>query len=304
MNRRKEWTRRLSQSYRGVGRESRLRSMRERAAVVRSLIVFYALAIGIAWIGWFPLVAGSRGWIGVRGDAWYAALVLPASAPAVAAAIAAWMESRRDAESSDRGPARRSLLDHFLGTRVAPAWYIAALVAPVVLVGATYVVDRWLASAPTPLAPSLPRVTGMALAQSVVLSLLANPWEEVGWRGFATPRLETLCTPRVTAFVIGLAVAMWHLPLFWWRDSPMAVYPYLPWMISCVATAYVFAWLHHGAARSLLVVTVFHVALNVVSAAVGIRSFWVYGVVTVVVASVVATALTSAREKSEAYSGR
>ncbi|MHA6621807.1 CPBP family intramembrane glutamic endopeptidase [Pseudonocardia sp. DLS-67] len=45
--------------------------------------------------------------------------------------------------------------------------------------------------------------------------LVAGPLaEEFGWRGYAQPRLRRLLAPVPTAVLLGLAWAVWHVPLF------------------------------------------------------------------------------------------
>ena len=53
----------------------------------------------------------------------------------------------------------------------------------------------------------LPMVFSVLIATGLVLS------EEVGWRGFLLPRLQTVTSPRSAALVTGLAHALVHLPL-------------------------------------------------------------------------------------------
>jgi membrane protease YdiL (CAAX protease family) len=49
----------------------------------------------------------------------------------------------------------------------------------------------------------------------VILYLIAGPIsEEFGWRGYVQPRLRQIFTPLTTSVVLGLAWAIWHMPLF------------------------------------------------------------------------------------------
>lgn len=86
----------------------------------------------------------------------------------------------------------------------------------------------------------------MSLAGIAVLaaiSLLANPWEEVGWRGFALDRLQEQCHPIVAALVVGIFWGLWHIPLFFLTGSGMTSFPLWPWFAGLIGRSYLVAWL-------------------------------------------------------------
>jgi membrane protease YdiL (CAAX protease family) len=43
---------------------------------------------------------------------------------------------------------------------------------------------------------------------------IAPLWEEVGWRGFALPRIQRLHGPVVGSLILGALWGLWHLPFF------------------------------------------------------------------------------------------
>lgn len=59
-------------------------------------------------------------------------------------------------------------------------------------------------------------ITGVGGPAIAVLGLLtAGPLaEEFGWRGYAQPRMRQIMSPPRTACWLGLAWALWHIPLF------------------------------------------------------------------------------------------
>ncbi|GIV98820.1 MAG: hypothetical protein KatS3mg058_0224 [Roseiflexus sp.] len=97
---------------------------------------------------------------------------------------------------------------------------------------------------------------------ALVLSLFSNPWEEVGWRGFALPRLQKNHNALVATLMVGGLWGLWHLPLFFWVGNPMSNYPFLAWFIGTVAVSFVYTWLYNNTKGSLLIVTLFHVLGN------------------------------------------
>ncbi len=85
------------------------------------------------------------------------------------------------------------------------------------------------------------------------LLLIAAP-EESGWRGFVLPRLtETLGPLRATA-VLGLIVAVWHVPLVVAGSQAAAV------LAAVFASQFVFTWLQRRTNGSVPIVMVAHAA--------------------------------------------
>jgi len=132
-------------------------------------------------------------------------------------------------------------------------------------------------------AESLVPRSGGALLVLLAISICANPCEEIGWRGFALPRLQARYGPVTASFVVGLLSALWHAPLL--LSAPMSAYPLLPWTIGTVCIAFIATWLYNSTRRSLWVLALFHVALNTLSAWIGITSFYVYALISLLLAA-------------------
>lgn len=49
--------------------------------------------------------------------------------------------------------------------------------------------------------------------------VISSFWEEVGWTGFATPRMLSRYTPIRTAWILGLIHAVWHLFANYWGSN-------------------------------------------------------------------------------------
>ncbi|MEJ5225851.1 MAG: type II CAAX endopeptidase family protein [Anaerolineales bacterium] len=215
------------------------------------LFWFYALAFGLAWLGWLPSVLASRGVAALAHPAFGVLLLLPAVGPALAAGIVTRAAHGRE------GLAR--LFGALAAWRVHPLWYGMAVGAPAALLLAAQYLTRVLAL------PAPPAFTGEPLPvvmSALVMSALANPWEEVGWRGFALPRWQARFTALQASLVVGILWGVWHLPLFFWVGNPMSTYPFLPWLAGTAALAVLYTWLYNSTQGSLLPVTLFHVALN------------------------------------------
>jgi membrane protease YdiL (CAAX protease family) len=250
-------------------------SMSTPIARSHPVVTFYVLAFAISWTGFSPVLARMWGLPGFQSPLWLGALILPAVGPAVAAGIASRL-------AGDAGTAWTRLRNGF-GMRVAWRWWVLAVLLPVGTVLASEGLSRLLLPGrPAAMAP----ITGVGLLLVCAMSIGANPWEEVGWRGFALTRLQAQYGMNVAATIVGVLWALWHIPLFIWNGSPMSTFPFWTWAAGLMGQSFVRAWLYNRAGRSLGVVTVCHVALNVVGALVGERSHVVFSAVEILTAVV------------------
>jgi uncharacterized protein len=90
--------------------------------------------------------------------------------------------------------------------------------------------------------------------------------EEVGWRGFALPRLQQKYPAWSATLLLSAGWALWHLPLFVYRPgyASMDIAGALGWFFSIVAGAILFTWLFNGSRGSLLACALFHGLTDVV----------------------------------------
>jgi membrane protease YdiL (CAAX protease family) len=101
------------------------------------------------------------------------------------------------------------------------------------------------------------------------LWLVANGWgEELGWRGFALPRLQRTHSALGSSFLLSLAWAGWHLPAFFYVPSYVALgLRVLPgFLVGILAGAIVLTWLYNTSHGSVLTVVLWHASFNYVSA--------------------------------------
>lgn len=246
----------------------------------RPVVRFYILAFGIAWLGWIPAALGSHGIAPFDAPHFQFLLILPAIAPALAAVIVT---------RATYGPAAgNDLFKALLRWRVSPAWYLVAVLGPLVLLVAGRTVTDVLRLTDVPPAPQ-GEPMAIALA-ALIASLLANPWEEVGWRGFALPHLQKQHTALIATLIVGGLWGMWHTPVFFWIGNPMSTYPFLPWFAGTVAVAFIYTWLYNGTAGSLLPATLFHVTLNTLGVVINGVSVAALAIVYALVAAVLIAA--------------
>jgi membrane protease YdiL (CAAX protease family) len=99
--------------------------------------------------------------------------------------------------------------------------------------------------------------------------------EEVGWRGFALPRLQQRHSALAASLLLAVPWALWHLPTFQvlgsYRGIAPAMFPGFVLGLACGSI--VLAWLYNGSGGSLWLVAVYHGALNFVTATLAAHGF-------------------------------
>jgi membrane protease YdiL (CAAX protease family) len=163
-----------------------------------------------------------------------------------------------------RGPGCvRALLSQFRRWRAGIGWYAIAALAPlaVMLLATGLLVlqggpppAHWIALPALAVVPSL---LGPIVAGSV--------GEELGWRGFAQPRLEIRLDALWAAVLVGIAWSLWHV---WPLLTPSGFHTataadVLETFARLVSTAVIYAWLYNSTGKSLPVVMVAHAGHNV-----------------------------------------
>jgi len=91
--------------------------------------------------------------------------------------------------------------------------------------------------------------------------------EEIGWRGYALPRLQARFSPFVASIIIGLIWAVWHLPLFWMAGNFHQQLPLSWFLLQILGSTFIYTWMFNRTGGSLLIALLFHTSSN---AAVGL----------------------------------
>ena len=169
----------------------------------RQLILFAILCLAISWGLW--LVVGLTGG-DVRDSPTIWLFAIGACGPSLAALIAFLLLRRGE---TPRG-------------RVSAPW----LWVPLALVlGALPAVISALILDPGTFGSAAPEVVAASggILLFIVTYLIAGPLaEEFGWRGYLQPRLRQRFGILATSLVIGIAWAIWHVPLFFLNGTGQA----------------------------------------------------------------------------------
>jgi membrane protease YdiL (CAAX protease family) len=157
------------------------------------------------------------------------------------------------------GAGIRRLLRRIVLWRVGVRWYLFALVGiPAITVLGALVLPGVLATWQAP-ASSLLLIYPVSFVVSLIIG--GPLGEEIGWRGFALPRLQRAQGPLVGSLILGLLWAFWHLPYFWMPEwgTPKGTTLDIVWFVLAdVALTIVYTWVFNNTKGSLLIVILVH----------------------------------------------
>jgi membrane protease YdiL (CAAX protease family) len=86
--------------------------------------------------------------------------------------------------------------------------------------------------------------------------------EEIGWRGYALPRLGDRIGFAGASIVIGFIWALWHLPLFFVAGADKTGQSFVVYTVGVVAISVAITWLYVRTGGSLLLTMLMHSAIN------------------------------------------
>jgi uncharacterized protein len=152
----------------------------------------------------------------------------------------------------------KALLRRQMQWRVGAGWYLVALGLPIVLELATVALNVALGANP----PAWDRMRSWSsiVGLFVMYTVFSGPLgEELGWRGFALPRLLGRFTNQHSAalaasLALGVIHAAWHLPLFAIGELDV------PGLLSTIVGAILVTWLFQHTQGSVLLAVLFHAA--------------------------------------------
>jgi membrane protease YdiL (CAAX protease family) len=112
---------------------------------------------------------------------------------------------------------------------------------------------------------SWPEFGHEALYIMLIATIFSTPvqaGEEIGWRGFALPRLAQHMGLACGSIVLGAIWACWHLPLFFLPGLDTTGQSFPLYLLQVIAISVIMAWLLWRTNGSLLIVMLLHAAIN------------------------------------------
>jgi membrane protease YdiL (CAAX protease family) len=102
----------------------------------------------------------------------------------------------------------------------------------------------------------------LVIAVAILLSTPVQAGEEIGWRGYALPRIAARFGLGPAGMVVGLLWGVWHLPLFFVRGADQYGQSLLLFVLAVVAFSIAIAWVYGHTQGSLLMTMLMHSAAN------------------------------------------
>lgn len=152
------------------------------------------------------------------------------------------------------GQGRREFLARLTDWRLPLRWVVLALALPLLVSAVRSVAELALGARG---AIELQPITPLSL---VVFVLVAG--EEIGWRGFALPRLLLRFGPWGASVVLGIVWALWHWPLFSMPSMPQYGSPFAAFTLYTIGLSGILTFLALGTRGSVVLATLFHGAVN------------------------------------------
>ena len=161
-----------------------------------------------------------------------------------------------------------ALLERVIRFRVGLVWYLLALL----LVPVGGVLIRLASGLPL----VLTTMPGLSMAATLgVLMITGALGEEVGWRGFALPRLLERFSPIVASLLLGAVWGIWHLPSFFVSGLPQAGLQIPVFLVGALSLSVIATWILIHARGSVFLSMLLHFSVNFTLNLLGVRLLYV-----------------------------
>ena len=224
------------------------------------ILSYFLVAYAITWSMVVPIALGSQHVVDFQLPR--AIHYLAVMGPAISALVVTWLIGGK--------PGLREIGRRVVRWRVGRKWLLISIGSPIALFAVAAAITRivdgsWVNLWDLGKVNFLPALGPGAL----VLWFISNGLgEEIGWRGFALPRLQEHHGALTSTLILALLWAGWHTPFFFYlptyREMGIAGAP--GFFFSLVAGAILLTWLYNGSGGSILMVAIWHGMFNFFSA--------------------------------------
>ncbi len=211
------------------------------------LLGFFLLANILSWIVGISLALAAQG----KGESFipFSMHYLYAYGPMLASLIMTWLVSGTEGI--------KELFSRIFKWQVKPIWWLVAF-SPLWLFGLIVIVQRMITNEwpDISLLGQVNFLPQLNIGAAVILWVLTfGLGEEIGWRGYALPRLQKNRSAISASLILTVLWAFWHWPMFFYVLDISII---IGWLISLTAGTIVFTWLYNSSHGSVLMLILWH----------------------------------------------
>ena len=210
--------------------------MKPRISIIQQLIVFLVLTFVIVWMAFVPaMLYHTHPTLGA-----FIFLYSPALAALITSILTNGFAGIKD------------LLGRYLHWKFPVRWYLLSiLLLPTIFLAAGAILS---------IANHASLWTGSPwyfVLASFGFLLIINSGEEIGWRGFALARLQSIIKgPLVASLALGIIWGLWHLPMC--LDPQQAGFPLILFLLFIIGISIIYTVLFNSTCGSLLFAVILH----------------------------------------------
>jgi CAAX protease family protein len=225
--------------------------------MMKQLLTYFGLAYLISWTIWLPLYGGIFGLSNLPILPFHHAI--GGFGPLISSFVTTWIFLKKEGV--------KKLLAKCVQTK--PLIYLAiALLSPFILAFIALLISYFIDKTPINLSGLL-RTTEFPQFNLLIFFIYNLIFfgfgEEVGWRGFALPRLQNKLNALTASLTLTVFWALWHLPLFFYRPGyiSMDFVGIFGWVFSLLTGSILLTWLYNSSKASILICAIFHSTIDI-----------------------------------------
>jgi len=215
---------------------------------------FFLLSFAISWVLWVPIILIIRLLLPEGQDPGW--LMLPMTVGLYAPTIAAIVMTG----ALEGKAAVKRLLAKFIVWRVGVRWFLAALL----LVPVAYLPVMGIYALQGGTLGVIDFSKWYLVLLGPVIALPFYLGEELGWRGYALPKLQRKYSALWSSVIVGALWMVWHVPAFWapsgtaLSGQPVTLLAVGWYLVLLVGVSVLMTWIYNNAEGSVLLMLLFH----------------------------------------------
>lgn len=218
------------------------------------VIKFFLMTFGLTWLFWIPDALGKRGIL--PNTIWTNLGFLGAFGPMIVALFLLYREEGKEGI--------KKMLNKVMDTSFDKKWWLIIFIIFPVLIFIAYIASI-MGDSPIPASEAKGLYWFLPFIFFAVLFTGGPLTEELGWRGYALPRLQAKYSPFVSSVILGLIWSSWHFPQFIVpieKTGMFYVTPIWSFILTVTAANFIYTWVFNHTNGSILAVILLHTQMN------------------------------------------